>query len=106
MKVFLYPVPLAADTAPIAVVMGQIMDVMPTDLTFVMPIPDAFVPDIITFAVSRCHEINKDWQAANQLMAQFTSNIGQARHEAMSNEDMSYPVVRDDPGYVDYGVIY
>jgi hypothetical protein len=103
-KVMAWPKPLSNDTAPVTITYtGTPVPIVAPLTSGNFTVQDSWHNSIVTFCVARCHEINKDWQAANQLMGQFTNDIAQTRHEALSGEDTTYPVIRDDPFYRDFG---
>lgn len=94
-----YPIPLNTDLTQITVTLANIRAALTTPASdaLELPIPLAWHSAVVDYTLSKAHEKNQDWDAANRSMGMFKEATGQRIHDANAVSD-SYPVIRDDPG--------
>jgi len=61
----------------------------------VLTIPETLRPDLVRYCLAQAHDLNENYQAKNDALAELQSRLGMSRDEQQHSVD-SYPVVRDD----------
>lgn len=89
-KVFLYPVPLAADNYNVDVIYCRVPTEMTVGGTNTFTVPEVFHEDVVKYCIARAHNKNMNWKAAEAEMEAYDRNVSTRRHEVQASDAPIY----------------
>ncbi len=96
-QLYLYPIPVGSITDGLKLWYTYLPRYMVSDLD-TPTIPVSMHEDIVTYCVSKGHEVNEDYGAAQSKMSEYSSRVVFSTEEYNDPRKDSYPAIRTLPG--------
>jgi len=89
-----YPRPLSTDALAVVITYSKLLTAA-TAVSSTVSMPDNWRTELIDFIVSRLHQRNENWRAAEYYDKKFASSIADRKFEAQARDDTFLQVVPD-----------